>query len=125
MSDGLILSKASDKCTMLILYDSSVAFDTVYHYILMRLLSNFGSRGNVFDWFKIYMQHLDFYVYISAKKSSLADIKTAVPQGSNKAQNFSSFITLNYTLYFKSQVHVVIFLRTNLKYIFHSKPWLS
>ena len=67
---------------LLLLIDFSKAFDMVEHDILLAKLSNYGIRGIALDWIKSYLSNREQYVCFNGKKSTVANIKYGVPQGS-------------------------------------------
>ena len=66
-----ILGTADDgKLSLLILLDSSAAFDLVDHSILLkRLKSTYGFDGLILEWFKNYLSDSSFNVRCSGTKS--------------------------------------------------------
>ena len=62
--------------------DSSKAFDTIDHDILLHKLDYYGFRGIVLDWFRDYLSNRIQYVSYNDNKSDLKTILCGVPQGS-------------------------------------------
>ena len=64
-----------------ILFDSSKAFDTVNHEILLDKLYHYGIRSYALDWFKSYLcDHRQFITYNSVSSNTKV-ISCGVPQG--------------------------------------------
>ena len=67
----------------LLLLDSSAAFDTVNHSLLIsRLENSFGITGTVLHWFHSYLSGRSQFVEINYTESSVRDLTESVPQGS-------------------------------------------
>ena len=65
-----------------IFVDFSKAFDTVPHDILLKKMSHYGIRGNLFDWFKSYLSNRMQQTCVSNNLSTNKTIELGVPQGS-------------------------------------------
>ena len=65
-----------------IFLDTSRAFDTIDHKILLNKLYMYGIRGITHNWFKNYLSERYQYFSINSCSSSLQKIKCGVPQGS-------------------------------------------
>ena len=65
-----------------IFLDSSKAFDTVNHDILVKKLEYYGVRGNVKDWFVSYLNNRKQVVTINNVTSCECTVACGVPQGS-------------------------------------------
>ena len=63
-------------------FDSSAAFDTLKHTILLDKLRLYGCSEHVLRWFKSYLEDRWQYTEIGGKKSSTQKILQGVPQGS-------------------------------------------
>ena len=64
-------------------HQTSEAFDTVNHGILLSKLEHYGIRGNVLEWFfKSYMSERRQFILINGPSSSLMRTTCGVPQGS-------------------------------------------
>ena len=65
-----------------IFVDFQKAFDTVDHHILLKKLEYYGIRGISNKWFASDLSNRKQFVSINGYKSTLADVKCGVPQGS-------------------------------------------
>ena len=81
-NDLLCISDLKNKVVLLLL-DLSAAFDTVNHKILLaKLKSKFGISGDVWNWFRSYLDGRSFTVTVEKSKSKGCVLKIGVPQGS-------------------------------------------
>ena len=62
--------------------DFQKAFDSVNHQILLNKIQNYGIRGQLFNWFKNYLQDRKQYTIVNDSCSSALSIDYGVPQGS-------------------------------------------
>lgn len=63
-------------CVVLVLLDSTAAFDTVGHQILLsRLERRAGIQGCALEWFRFYLKHRSFSVCIESVESSTVPFK--------------------------------------------------
>lgn len=63
--------------------DSTAAFDTVYHNILLdRLVSCLGVTGSALAWFRSYLSDRYQFVNIKGERSSCPPLYCGLPQGS-------------------------------------------
>ena len=62
--------------------DIKKAFDAVPHSILLEKLYALGIRGNIYNWFKSYLENRKQYVIYNNCKSDMGTITHGVPQGS-------------------------------------------
>lgn len=74
------LDKGEFSCGIFL--DLQKAFDSVDHDILLKKLENYGIRGVANHWISSYLSERKQYVEVEGKKSSLANIRYGVPQGS-------------------------------------------
>ena len=71
------------KPTLLISLDTSAAFNTIDHTLLLkRLKYSFGVAGNVHSWINSYLPDRTQSVHIRLHSSSIASCTVGVPQGS-------------------------------------------
>ena len=79
----MFLSLNKGNIFVLALVDSSSAFDTIDHYILVdRLHTDFGFTDAVLQLFSSYLNDRTHYVSLSNHCSSLVPVHSGVPQGS-------------------------------------------
>ena len=62
--------------------DLKIAFDTVDHHILLKMLYVYGIRGHIIKWFESYLYDRSQYVIYNKEYSKTHHIKCGVPQGS-------------------------------------------
>ena len=68
--------------------DLSAAFYTIYHLILLSVLSNkFGIKDTALKWFNNYLQPRSFKVAVNGKYSEEKQLTYGVPQGSCSGAN--------------------------------------
>ena len=73
----------SGHCVMLVLLDTSAAFDTINIDLLLNTLhQRFGIGGTAFDWFKSYLTGRSQRVAIGSSSSRATPVFHGVPQGS-------------------------------------------
>ena len=73
----------SQRLTLLVLLDLSVAFDTLNHDVLLnRLNTSFGVRGSALHWFPSYLSNRSQRVSFDQKLSENFQLAWSVPQGS-------------------------------------------
>ena len=77
----LIVIEIQGEYTILVLLDSSTAFDTVYQVILLIGLSALGIDRTVLEWFKNYLKNSNFRVCAIDNFSNDSLKKTGVPRG--------------------------------------------
>ena len=70
------------KCGILVMLDLSAAFDTVVHEYLLSDLKSIGIDGDVYEWFKSYLQNREVTVIISNSRSDKMKLTKGIPQGS-------------------------------------------
>jgi hypothetical protein len=80
--NSIIPSVSTQGQTDSVYFDSTKAFDTVPHNILLRKLSNFGLSSSYVDWFHSYLSNRQSFVRISGTLSFPYLVKCGVPQDS-------------------------------------------
>ena len=81
--NDLFLSLNKGNISVLALLDSSSAFDTIDHPILVhRLHTDFGFTDTVLQWFSSYLTDRTHYVSLSNNCSAFTHVHSGVPQGS-------------------------------------------
>ena len=79
--NGLVIAKVSGKSAMLKVIDLSPVFGIAVRWMFMSIISVIGLHGNVLSWFETYLHNREFHDFIGEEKSSLAEMKTGIPQG--------------------------------------------
>ena len=83
VQNDILIAIDNQKCVVLLLLDTSTAFDTVDHEILLeRMSKRFGIKDKVLEWFQSYFQNRTQIVMIDGVKSAAKDLNWGVPQGS-------------------------------------------
>ena len=83
VKNDILMNMNKQHVTLLVLLDLSAAFDTVDHTILLKCLqSDFGISGQVFTWFKSYLDNRSQHISINGGESRPFKMKYGVPQGS-------------------------------------------
>ena len=83
LTDDLQKMNNSGNDSVLILLDSSAAFDTVDHLILLQKLEhNYMIKDNALKLIKSYLQNRTFAIKVNDVKSTSKELKYGVPQGS-------------------------------------------
>ena len=77
----LHLSLNQDEIMGLLFLDISKAFDSLDHDVLLRKLSNIALANNSLNWFKSYLNRIQFVRFNSVKSDS-TEFKYGIPQGS-------------------------------------------
>ena len=103
--NDMIVSKATGKCSLLILLDLTAAFDTVDQVVLLRDLKLLGIGGIALDWFQSYLKNRKFTVEVGVQSSDAADMVTGIPQGSILAPMLFTVYTIE--LFYILQGHNV------------------
>lgn len=81
--DDLVRARDSGKITCVVLLDSSAAFDTVDHAILItRLRERFGICNDALKWIDNYLRNRQYSVRVESTYSSTVMMDCGVPQGS-------------------------------------------
>ena len=83
VKNDILMNMNKQHVTLLVLLDLRAAFDTVDHTILLKCLqSDFGISGQVFTWFKSYLDNRSQHISINGGESRPFKMKYGVPQGS-------------------------------------------
>ena len=81
--NDLLLAADSGLVSALCLLDLTAAFSTVdHHLLLLRLECQFGFRGAVLQWFRLYLSDRSFRVVLGTSTSFLVHLLCSIPQGS-------------------------------------------
>ena len=81
--NDLLWSMERQSVIALLLLDLSVAFDTVSHTVLLKVLEyKFGIKGVALKWFDEYLRPRKFRACVNDKYSTDKNINFSVPQGS-------------------------------------------
>lgn len=75
-------SRATNKCTLLVMLDLSAAFDTVNHVLLLEDLKRLGTSKETMSWFTSYLKNRKLKVIWNEIFSKEIIMNTGVPQGS-------------------------------------------
>ena len=78
----LLESLSKKQISLLLLIDSSKAFDIVEHTILLRKLEHYVIRGLALRWITSYLKNRFQFVSLSRKNSSINHMRYGVAQGS-------------------------------------------
>lgn len=81
--DQILEETDSKKLVGALFLDLKKAFDTLNHNILLRKLDRYGIRGNANNVICSYLSNRNQFVSFDGETSSLKEISTGVPQGSN------------------------------------------
>ena len=80
---GLLTALDNNKICILTLLNSSAAFDTIDHQILLtRLQQSFGIFGSALSWFRSYLSNRTQAITVNGLHSQQTTIHFGVPQGS-------------------------------------------
>ena len=82
LTNQIFQSFSQDKFTIGFFIDSSKAFDTVDHTILLKKLSFYGIRNNNLNWFRSYLSNRKQYISSQHGDTETRTILCGVPQGS-------------------------------------------
>ena len=83
LTDDLLWAMEHQEVTPLVAIDSSAAFDTVDHDMLLSILSKkFGAVNKALKWFDAYLRPMRFKVLIGDTRSKEIELPFLVPQGS-------------------------------------------
>jgi len=81
--NDIYLASDSGECTMLVSLDSSAAFDTIDHNILLnRLHTRFGITGSPLAWLTPFLLGRTQSVCVGNASATVTACRTGVPQGS-------------------------------------------
>jgi hypothetical protein len=82
ISHDLMLTRDSQKVSVLVLLDLSAAFDTVDHVLLLQRLANLGITDAAHHWLTSYLEDRHQCVLVDSVQSTNENMKWGVPQGS-------------------------------------------
>ncbi len=83
VTNDLLLSSDRGCISLLVLLDSSTAFDTIDHNMLLNRLENFvGISGSALAWFKSHLSDRHKFVAVKEEVSYRSQVQYGVPQGS-------------------------------------------
>ena len=78
--------------TALIAIDLSVAFDSMNHQILLKILDKFYEiKGEALQWFKNYLENRTIRVQFNNSFSDSLDLPFSIPQGSCGSPFYSTY----------------------------------
>ena len=81
--NDILLNMNSQKVTLPVLLDLSVAFDIIDHSILISRLQNYlNISGTALEWFKNYRSDCSQRIFVDGGLSKKFDVTCDVPQGS-------------------------------------------
>ena len=88
LSDDILWAMEKHSITSLVALDLLTAFNTVYHDILLSILTHkYGIDGRALKWFNEYLNPRSFKVAVDGTYSSEHDLVVSVPQGSCAGTN--------------------------------------
>ena len=88
MTNDILWAMEEQHITMAVIMNLSVAFDTMDHNILLKILeSQFGVTDTVLKWFDSYLRPRSFKVCIGDEYSESQQLSFSVPQGSCSGAN--------------------------------------
>ena len=82
LQEDIVKKFEEGKSSALLCYDSSAAFDTVTHSILLEKLKLYGASDSVISWFSSYLKDRFQYCELGGKRSTITKILQGVFQGS-------------------------------------------
>ena len=82
LQEDILTKFEENKSSALLCFDSSAAFDTVTHSILLDKLKLYGADENVVNWFSSYLADRFQYCELGGKRSTTTKILQGVFQGS-------------------------------------------
>ena len=82
LQEDIVKKFEEGKSSALLCYDSSAAFDTVTHSILLEKLKLYGADEAVIKWFSSYLEDRFQYCELGGKRSTITKILQGVFQGS-------------------------------------------
>ena len=84
MTNDILWAMEEQHITMMVILDLSVAFDTMDHNILLKILeSQFRATDTALKWFDNYLRPRSFKVCISDEYSESQQLSFSMPQGSS------------------------------------------
>ena len=82
LQEDIVKKFEEGKSSALLCYDSSAAFDTATHSILLKKLKLYGADEAVIKWFSSYLEDRFQYCKLGGKRSTITKILQGVFQGS-------------------------------------------
>ena len=82
LQDDILTKFEENKSSALLCFDSSAAFDTVTHSILLKKLELYGADQVIIKWFTSYLEDRFQYCELGGKRSTMTKILQGVFQGS-------------------------------------------
>ena len=82
LNDKILKGFDKGVVTGMIAIDLQKAFDTIDHEILLNKMSFIGFSEKVINWFRSYLAHRKFYVFLENQTSDVGNLNCGVPQGS-------------------------------------------
>ena len=88
ISNDILWAQERQSIVSLVAINLSVAFDTVYHDILLDILNNkFGVEDKALKWSDSYLRPRSYHVVIEGHRSKGISLTVSVPQGSCTGAN--------------------------------------
>ena len=103
---------------MFVMLDLLVAFDTIDHVHLLKLLQDeYGVRGTALAWFRTYMEDRTYRVQIDSTTSELIPLQCGVPQGSVLGPVIFTFTPRQCSAYSEDMEYTITNMRMTFNYM--------